>query len=95
MELDFLIYYKGECVPVEVKAKTAKAKSMSTALKHPDKYQVFHALKFGDYNVGRNGPLLTLPAYMEFLLDLEPEEIVLKPVDAASLNAMVSDLVKR
>ena len=32
---------------------------------------------------------------MEFLLDLEPEEIVLKPVDAASLNAMVSDLVKR
>ena len=95
MELDFLIDYKGECVPVEVKAKTAKAKSMPTALKHPDKYQVFHALKFGDYNVGRNGPLLTLPAYMEFLLDLEPEEIVLKPVDAASLNAMVSDIVKR
>ena len=95
MELDFLIDYKGECVPVEVKAKTAKAKSMFTALKHPDKYHVFHAFKFGDYNVGRNGPLLTLPAYMEFLLDLEPEEIVLKPVDAASLNAMVNDLTKR
>jgi hypothetical protein len=95
MELDFLIDYKGECVPVEVKAKTAKAKSMSTALKHPDKYHVFHALKFGDYNVGRNGPLLTLPAYMEFLLDLEPKEIVLKPVDAASVNAMVNDLIKR
>ena len=95
MELDFLIDYKGECIPVEVKAKTAKAKSMSTALKHPDKYHVSHALKFGDYNVGRNGPLLTLPAYMEFLLDLEPEEVVLKPVDAASVNALVSDLVKR
>jgi predicted AAA+ superfamily ATPase len=95
MELDFLIDYKGECVPVEVKAKTAKAKSMSTALKHPDKYHVSHALKFGDYNVGRNGPLLTLPAYMEFLLDLDPDEIVLKPVDAASVNAMVNDLVKR
>ena len=95
MELDFLIDYKGECVPVEVKAKTAKAKSMSTALKHPDKYHVSHALKFGDYNVGRNGPLLTLPAYMEFLLDFEPEELVLKPVDAASVNAMVNDLIKR
>ena len=36
-----------------------------------------------------------LPAYMEFLLDLELDEIVLKPVDAASVNAMVSDLVMR
>ncbi len=33
IELDFLINYKGECVPEEVKAKTPKAKSMSTALK--------------------------------------------------------------
>ena len=81
MELDFLIGYKGECVPVEVKAKTAKAKSLSTALKHPDKYHVYHAIKFGDYNIGREGPLLTLPNYMQFLLDLEPEEIILEPVD--------------
>ena len=94
MELDFLIGYKGECVPVEVKAKTSKAKSLSTALKHPDKYHVFHALKFGDYNVGRNGALLTLPTYMEFLLDLEPEDVILKPVDAFSINAMVDDLIK-
>ena len=26
------------------------------------------ALKFGDYNVGRNGALLTLPFYMWYLL---------------------------
>ena len=69
MELDFLISYKGECVPVEVKAKTAKAKSLSTALNHPDKYHVYHAIKLGDYNVGRNESLLTLPFYMAFLLD--------------------------
>ena len=30
LELDFLIRYKGECVPVEVKAKSAQAKSFST-----------------------------------------------------------------
>lgn len=29
---------------------------------------VYHALKLGDYNVGRNGPSLTLPFYMAFLL---------------------------
>lgn len=43
-------------------------KSMQTLLKHPEKYHVYHALKFGDYNVGRNGLLLTLPFYMAFLL---------------------------
>lgn len=28
----------------------------------------YHALKLGDYNIGRNGPLLTIPFYMAFLL---------------------------
>ena len=92
MELDFLISHKGECVPVEVKAKTAKAKSLSTALKHPEKYHVYHAIKFGDFNVGREGPLLTLPNYMQFLLDLNPEEIVLQPLDIEALNVMAKEL---
>ena len=92
MELDFLINYKGECVPIEVKAKTSKAKSLSTALKHPDKYRVYHAIKFGDYNVGREGQTLTLPSYMEFLLDLEPEEIVLEPVNTDAINAQVAEI---
>ena len=60
-ELDFLIRYKGECVPVEVKAKTAQAKSIATVRKHPEKYGVKHFIKFGDYNIGRDGDLLTLP----------------------------------
>ena len=94
MELDFLIGYNGECVPVEVKAKTAKAKSLSTALKHPDKYHVYHAIKFGDYNIGREGPLLTLPNYMQFLLDLEPEEIILEPVDADGINRLAKELLE-
>ena len=73
---------------MQVKAKTAKAKSLSTALKHPDNYHIFHAIKFGDYNVGREGQLLTLPNYMQFLLDLEPEEIVLDPIDVDAVNAL-------
>ena len=91
MELDFLINYKRECVPVEVKAKTAKAKSLSTALKHPEKYNVFHAIKFGDYNIGRDGQLLTLPTYMQFLWDLKPEEIILEPIDADTINALAKE----
>ena len=68
MELDFLIRYKGECIPLECKARTGNAKSLQTVLKHPEHYHVYHALKVGDYNVGRNGPILTLPFYMAFLL---------------------------
>lgn len=88
MELDFLIRYKGECVPVEVKARTAQAKSISTVRKHPEKYGVKHFIKFGDYNIGRVGDLLTLPTYMQFLLDLEPEDVVLEPIDTDELTRL-------
>lgn len=68
LELDFVIPYKGECTPLECKATTGNAKSLKTVLKHPEHYHVYQALKVGDYNVGRNGPILTIPFYMAFLL---------------------------
>ena len=93
LELDFLVRMKGECVPLEVKAKSAQAKSAQTVLKHADKYNVKHIIKFGDYNVGREGQLLTLPNYMQFLLDLEPEEIVLEPIDVDAVNALAKKIL--
>ena len=68
LEIDFVLRYKGECVIVECKAKSGNAKSLQTILKHSEKYHVYHAIKLGDYNVGRTGALLTLPFYMGFLL---------------------------
>lgn len=68
LEIDFVMRYKGECTPVECKARTGNAKSMRTLLNHPEKYHVYNAIKLGDYNVGRDGVLLTLPLYMAFLL---------------------------
>lgn len=68
LELDFLMRYRGKCTPVECKATTGNAKSMSTVLKHTEKYHVTSALKLGDYNVGRKQQLLTMPLYMTFLL---------------------------
>ena len=68
VELDFLIRYCGQCMPVECKATTGNAKSLRTVLGHPEKYHVAKALKLGDYNVGRKEHLLTLPMYMAFLL---------------------------
>ena len=95
LELDFLVRMKGECVPLEVKAKNAQAKSVQTVLKHPDKYQVKHIIKFGDYNVGRDGQLLTLPNYMQFLLDMEPEQIILEPIDVDVVNALAREILNK
>ena len=68
IEVDFVVRYKGECVPIECKATTGNSKSMKTILKHREKYHVEHAIKIGDYNIGRNDNLLTIPLYMAFLL---------------------------
>lgn len=91
LELDFLVRMGGECVPLEVKAKSSKAKSAKTVLAHPEKYKVHRIIKFGDNNIGREGNLLTLPTYMQFLLDLAPEEIVLQPFDIDALSQLAKE----
>lgn len=70
LEIDFVIRYQGECTLVEVKAATGNTKSTKTILRHPEKYHVYHAIKLGDYNVGRTEQILTLPLYMAFLLTI-------------------------
>lgn len=89
LELDFLVRYKGECVPLEVKATTGKTKSLKTVLKNRDHYKIEHAVKFGNYNIGREGQLLTLPLYMGSLLDFEEDaHIQLQDIDINKLNMM-------
>ncbi len=68
LEVDFVIRYEGECTLIEVKASSGNVKSTKTILAHPEKYHVKHAVKCGDYNIGREGALLTIPFYMAFLL---------------------------
>lgn len=94
LELDFLVRLNGECVPLEVKAGNARAKSAQTVLKHPDKYNVSRIIKFGDYNIGRNGQLLTLPSYMQFLLDFSAEDIQVNRPDADALNALAIGILR-
>ena len=68
LEIDFIIRYRGKCTLVECKATTGNTKSSKTLLQHPEKYHVDQLLKFGDYNIGRVGQMLTLPSYMAFLI---------------------------
>jgi predicted AAA+ superfamily ATPase len=68
LEIDFVIRYKGGATLVEVKATSGNAKSTKTILAHPEKYHVAGAIQPGNYNVGRNDRMLTIPLYMAFLL---------------------------
>lgn len=69
LEIDFVIRYKGGATLIEVKATTGNTKSTKTILSNPEKYHVAGAIKLGDYNVGRNEKMLTIPVYMGFLLN--------------------------
>ena len=68
LEIDFVTRYRGGATLIEVKATSGNAKSAKTILSHPEKYHVAGAIKLGDYNVGRNDRILTIPLYMGFLL---------------------------
>ena len=67
LEIDFLCRQEGQCVLVECKAKAGNTKSAKTVLTHPEKYHVSRCYKFGDYNVGVKGAVVTLPLYMAFI----------------------------
>ena len=54
---------------------------------------VKHFIKFGDYNIGRDGDLLTLPTYMQFLLDLEPEAVTLERIDTEELTRLAKEIL--
>ncbi len=85
LELDFLVRYRGECVILEVKAKTGKAKSMATVLKNKKIYHVTNAIKLGQYNVGRVGEVLTIPLYMGFLVEDKIADAIIPDVDLSSM----------
>lgn len=86
LEIDFLVRFKGECVLVEVKAKTGKAKSMSTVLKNKNIYHVNNGIKLGQCNVGREGDVLTIPLYMGFLIKDKLPASIIPDVDLSQLT---------
>lgn len=88
LELDFLVRFKGECVVLEVKAKTGKAKSMTTVLKNKDVYHMNNAIKLGQYNVGREGNILTIPLYMGFLIQDKLMDAIIPEVDLSLLTTI-------
>lgn len=86
LELDFLVRMKGECVVLEVKANSSKAKILATVLKNRDVYHVRNAIKLGQYNVGRDDNILTIPLYMGFLVGEKLTDVAIPDVDWGSIG---------
>lgn len=84
--MDFIVRYKGECVVLEVKAKSGKTKSLRTVLKNKNVYHVNHAIKLGKYNLGREAEILTVPLYMGFLIKDKPTDVIVPDIDLSFLN---------
>ena len=81
-----MVRFRGECVILEVKAKTGKAKSMTTVLKNKNVYHVKNAIKLGKYNVGRQGEILTIPLYMGFLVVDKVADSIIPDIDLSALT---------
>ncbi len=86
LELDFLVRYKGECVVLEIKAKSGKTKSLKTVLNKKSVYHVNNAIKLGMYNVGREREILTIPLYMGFLIKEKITEVIVPDINLSILN---------
>lgn len=75
LKIDLVISYNCFATLIEVKAKTGNTKSSKTVLSHPEHYGITKLIKFGDYNIGYENDILTLPYYLAFALGKEYENI--------------------
>lgn len=79
LEMDFFIRSAASLIPVEVKAKSGKSKSMKTLItsdRYPD---IRYGLKLSKNNIGHEDRVYTFPYFCTFLLkkfmkDFQPEE---------------------
>ena len=67
LEIDFIVRNKNAIVPIEIKSTTGNAKSLKTLIMNSEKNKIVSAYKFGDYNMGKVGNIITCPFYTLFL----------------------------
>ena len=66
VELDFVLRVKNEIVPVEVKKKKGRTRSLNTVIESEE--CIKHGLKLSMNNIGFDGRIITSPYFMTFLL---------------------------
>ena len=66
IELDFLLQYNSEIIPIEVKAKKGKTLSLNTAINKFE--EIKYSIKLSRQNIGYTNKIITLPYALTFLL---------------------------
>ena len=59
---------------------------MTTILKNKDIYHIKNAIKLGQYNVGREREILTIPLYMGFLIKEKLADVIIPDIDLSALD---------
>ena len=77
LEEDFFIRSANELIPVEVKANTNQAKSMSQLIKSDSYADIKHGIKLTTGNIGSSDTIVTFPYFCTFLLKryMEKQEL--------------------
>lgn len=68
IELDFLLRVKNQLVPIEVKRKNGKIKSVKSVL-NDNKYNINYAVKIYDGNINFENNIFSIPHFLTFLLN--------------------------
>ena len=68
LEMDFFLRDRDHLIPLEVKAGSAKAKSLSTLIKSEHYPEITWGIKLKRGNIGFENQILTLPHWSAFLL---------------------------
>ncbi len=69
LEIDFVTVIDDKTSIIEVKATTGNTKAAKTVLGNKSKYNVDQLIKFGEYNIGKQDNIITLPYYLAFLIN--------------------------
>ena len=68
LEEDFFVRTASELIPVEVKAKSRKAKSMQALIENDRYPEIHHGIKLTGGNVGFSDNVYTFPYFCTFLM---------------------------
>lgn len=69
LEIDFVTVVDDKTTIIEIKATNGNTKSAKTVLENKTKYSVDQLIKLGEYNIGKQDNIITLPYYLAFLID--------------------------
>ena len=69
LEIDFVIVNDDKTTLIEAKLRSGNTKSAKTVLEDKSKYNVDQLIKLGEYNIGKQGNVITLSYYLAFLID--------------------------